>query len=304
MDNYENKYLKYKLKYNHLKNLLGGKPSNIQAHMIKIIEKFDPDSARVYRERLSHIETASIDKKEDVLYQLFKQTTQKFDENDKSLAGLFKNYLDKRMNDLQIIENFTERLKSLLTPEQKEESERFKRGDYESMSHESFAKSIEAMGKVFSKLDGHVCAYCKHRDHRLPSCACKSVFYCSKEHQKADWPNHKENCMVFLKKQYLKELEKTNSTAPTTLIKINSLFVKLFEQYSDLLTSEENVTLLAILGKPLGLGMASNSQKLRNIYDSTIDRMKDPMAKIIFIEEFYNSLIHRILTVQDLEPSA
>lgn len=302
MNNYENKYIKYKLKYIDLKNQFGGKPTRIQAHMIRIIERFDPDSARIYQERLSRVETEYVDKKEDVVYQLFKQIIHAFRENDEKIAILFKSYLDKGMNDLQIVKNLTERFETTLTPTQKEDSERFKRGDYESVSPEVLARSVEAMGKVFSKLDGQICAYCKQRKLRLPSCACKSVFYCSQEHQKADWPNHKENCMFFLKKQYNKELEKTNSTAPTTLIKIKTLFVNLFEKYSDQLTNEEYVTLLAILGKPLRLGsLASIPQKLKNIYDSTIERMKDPITKIIIIEEFHNSLIHRILTVQDLE---
>lgn len=297
MSNYKNKSLKYTLE-----NQFGCKPTNIQALMIKIIERFDPEKAIELEEKLSRVETKNVDKKDDIIYQLFKQITCSFRDNDKRLAILFISYLEENMNDSQIVKDFTEILESLLTPTQKEDSELFKKGEYESVSPEFLTRSLEAMGKTFSRLHGQICAYCGQRMPRLPSCACKSVFYCSQEHQKADWPNHKENCMFYFKKQYYKEIEKTNSTAPTTLIKINTLFVKLFENYSDQLTNEEYVTLLAILGKPLRLsGMSSIPQILKNIYDSTLVKMSDPTTKFDFIDKFYYSLIHRILTIQDLE---
>ena len=39
------------------------------------------------------------------------------------------------------------------------------------------------------------CNYCSKEEEKLQRCsACKQVYYCSAQHQRSDWTNHKSVC--------------------------------------------------------------------------------------------------------------
>jgi hypothetical protein len=43
-----------------------------------------------------------------------------------------------------------------------------------------------------------VCDVCKSKEN-IKRCACSGSYYCSEEHQKKDWPNHRERCKLIRK---------------------------------------------------------------------------------------------------------
>jgi hypothetical protein len=45
------------------------------------------------------------------------------------------------------------------------------------------------------------CVVCGHLAKSFCS-GCKHIFYCTRDHQKQDWKNHKEDCKSFMKIPY------------------------------------------------------------------------------------------------------
>ena len=51
-------------------------------------------------------------------------------------------------------------------------------------------------------LNNNKCEICNSKLNLSFCGRCKSIYYCSKEHQKQDWPEHKKNCKLEKRDNY------------------------------------------------------------------------------------------------------
>ena len=52
------------------------------------------------------------------------------------------------------------------------------------------------------------CSNCKNEQTNLLKCSiCKTTFYCNKDCQKSDWPNHQQTCRKPIEKNKIDDYE-------------------------------------------------------------------------------------------------
>jgi len=86
------------------------------------------------------------------------------------------------------------------------------------------------------------CAVCSSCDHLLRCSRCKSVFYCSKEHQMEHWATHKTECITLLKKRPLPVHE-----PPAKIPRVSVPVVASFEAIPENIRTHPNLSTLTEL---------------------------------------------------------